>query len=367
MKVEVLIYIYLVICLAMIIFNTVCIFVFRSSDKRLRRKSEGLEEEIMRQIEFMDRNGLLTEDHTTYLNKKLRMTGNLLAFDQTLDRMYPNNKEAIDKYLQQIYPVFVYLMLEFSRKNDILVTFYLYILRKYKVLYQKPIGPIHDVVRALIKEPSIYCRENALRALYTCGDAESTIQALLSIEEIGYYHSGKLITDGLLSFAGDHGKLGEMIWQYLPHFTRDMQVVLLNYLRFQSGDHKDKMLALLVDPEQDDEIRFSCIRYFGKYTDERAYPELLKLADIRTAPRWEYPAIASTALASYPCEETAEALKRNLHSESWYVRFNSARGLDQMGFEYMDMVDIFDGEDRYAREMLLYYMDQKKEREAVRA
>ena len=50
MKVEILIYAYLAVCAAMIIFNIVCIFVFRKKDKNIEKRSidftDGIEEQL---------------------------------------------------------------------------------------------------------------------------------------------------------------------------------------------------------------------------------------------------------------------------------------------------------------------------------
>ena len=43
MKVEILIYAYLAVCAAMIIFNIVCIFVFRKKDKNIEKRSIDLQ------------------------------------------------------------------------------------------------------------------------------------------------------------------------------------------------------------------------------------------------------------------------------------------------------------------------------------
>lgn len=366
MKVETMIYAYLAICFAMIVFNTVCIFVFRRRAAQVDKKSRSLEKSITRQIDLLAAGGQVEEDHPKNLRKLLRRTGNLLAFDETLDRLYADRQEAVQQYLQQIYPVFVYLMMEYLRKDDIMVTFYLYILTKYRVLYQKPIGAIHDIVQALIHEDGIYCRENALQAIYSCGDADSVLQALSAVDESGRFHNSKLISDGLLTFAGDREVLADKLWAQFDSFSLTMQMTILNYFRFSSDAHKDRMLALLTDITRHDELKFASIRYFGKYADDRAYPLLLELAQSRNAARWEYAAIATAALSAYPSAHTTDVLKENLHSSNWHIRYNAAQSLEAINVEYTDMIDVFEGNDRYAREMLQYRLDQRRGREMAR-
>ena len=67
--------------------------------------------------------------------------------------------------------------------------------------------------------------------------------------------------------------------------------------------------------------------------------------------------------AGYLCEKTEEVLKGLLHSRNWYVRYNASQSLDKLGVEYTDLIDVFEGEDRYAGEIMRYRLDQKKMKE----
>ena len=100
----------------------------------------------------------------------------------------------------------------------------------------------------------------------------------------------------------------------------------------------------------------------GKYPYRPAFPLLLKLADEKNVSRWEYAAIASSALASYSHPDTIEALKNNLQSSNWYVRFNASSSLEALGVSDHDVAEIFSGSDRYAREMLRYRLEQRDAR-----
>ena len=45
------------------------------------------------------------------------------------------------------------------------------------------------------------------------------------------------------------------------------------------------------------------------------------------------------------------------------MRFNASQSLDKLGMEYVDVVDVFESNDRYAGEMMRYRLEQKKLRE----
>ena len=68
MKVEILIYSYLAICAAMIVFNIVCIFVFQRKEKTLVKRSINFADSIMPQLD----KDAVDEEHQAFLRKKLR-------------------------------------------------------------------------------------------------------------------------------------------------------------------------------------------------------------------------------------------------------------------------------------------------------
>lgn len=363
MKVEVLIYVYLAICVSMIIFNMVCVLVFRGRERRINKKADRFKDTLHHQFSLI-RDGQMPDDrHRRYLFRKLKRTGNLLAFDESLIHLREQDAESASVYMDHVCEVFFRLMDRYRKKGEILVTFYLYILETHHVMQGRRKELLREVILPMVMSNSVYCRENALQVLYSSADADIVRDALIMLDRNGRVHNSKLLTDGLLKFAGDQAQLGDKLWEVFDSFTLSMQLVILNWSRFSSDRYKDIMLTMLTDHSRDDELVFSSIRYFGKYPDPRARPILLDYADISKDLRWEYSAIASAALAIYPGDDTVAQLKKNLHSDSWHIRFNAARSLEIIGYEYIDMVDVFEGSDRYAREMLQYRTDQLRKRQ----
>ena len=363
MKAEVLIYAYLAVCAAMIGFNIACIFVFRAKNKRLNHYSQRFIR-IVRQV-IADRT--VTEDHCKYLSRKLKKINNLMAFDKTLDALFAQNPEKIKDYIRQLSPVFIYLTLEYKKKSKIQAAYFPYIIKKYKILQGQPIGIVMDILLELVHSPSLYVRENALQAIYSIGSVECTMNALWILNESTYYHHPKMITDGLLNFSGDTKQLAERLWDNLHRFSKKMQRVIVDYFRFSSSDHQKRILELLTSHGVDDEVAYSCIRYLGKYAYPPAYPVLTDIVEKYQHDQWIYTSITASALSGYPGERTVAILKELLHSPNWHVRSNASQSLMAVGLYYTDIIDVFEGRDRYAGEIMRYRFDQKnmKEKEAV--
>ena len=68
-------------------------------------------------------------------------------------------------------------------------------------------------------------------------------------------------------------------------------------------------------------------------------------------------------MRNYPGEETVALLTKNLRSTNWYIRYNAAESLNALGVEYGELVDIFDGRDGYARDILQFQFDRRNAKE----
>lgn len=372
MNVETLIYAYITICISMMIFNICCVFAFRHSERRLHVRSETLKKRVGIQLARLENGEDVEESHKKYLARKLTRVGNLMAFDElialdmTIEELNAERRELTNKYLRSLHDVFTILALEYRNSDKLRLAYFAYLVGKHSIIKNFDKDKITGVMLSMIDEESFYCRENAMYALYRSGNVESVTKALLRIDRNQRFYHTKLLSDGLLTFTGDSAALAKRLWEEFTRLSQPIQIAVLDYLRFSTGDFCGQMLELLADSSADDEFRFSCIRYFGKYRCDEAYPLLLEFADPEIPPRWEYTAIAASALSSYPSERTISVLKRCLSDKNWYIRFNAAQSLESFGLGYTDLIDVIDGSDRYAREIIQYNFDLRRVRNVER-
>ena len=364
MRVEVMLYVYLFVCAAMIAFNIVAAVLFRKRERRTERVSKNLYDKVLLQMKAVMSGTPVEESHKIYLSRKLRRVGNMIAFDKMLETEYAEHPQEIQQYLRSLDSVFVSLMVYYTKQNQIEVAYFPYIIKKYRIIAHRSFPSLEGALLALLHEPSIYCRENAMQALYTTGNIECILKALRIIDRSGLFFHRKLLCDGLLNFSGSDRRLGEKIVENFFDFSVEMQMTFLDYLRFSSEGYQAFALSLLQNKKTNDELRYNAIRYLGKYPFSEAYLPLCRLAQESSEQHWEYAAIASTALGSYPCDKTVDTLKRNLYSRNWYVRFNSAVSLKNLGITYSELSEIIDGNDRYASEIITYCLQRDYAKEA---
>ncbi len=360
MNIETLLFVYLFICTSMIVFNIVTGIILKQKDKKTNKVSNNFYKKITEQIDIVKAGGKISKKHRKYLMKKLGHVGNMIAFDKILEKYYNKDGSSVLEYLSQLGGVIVYLTIKYGKKGRIETAYFAYIVKKYHLIENRALGTVAYAMIEILDETSIYCRENAMQALYTTGDAGCVIKALKKIDESGLFFHEKLLADGMLEFTGNHDELCEKLIKNFFEFTEEMQVALLNFIRFDSGDYAEFAFELLKNQNTGDEVCYACIRYLGKYHLDGAYEHLKFLADKDNGLKWEYCAIASTALAIYPGDDTISLLKRNLYSKNWYIRFNSSQSLERLGLTYLDLIDVMEGKDRYATEILRYRFDIKK-------
>ena len=369
MKIEIMLYVYLFVCFSMIIFNIVTAILFRINKQKTERVSRDLKVRVMLQLKAVEANISVSQNHKLYLNRKLKRVGNMIAFDKMLEAEYIDHPYEIREYLRCLDSVFVSLMAHYSKKNRIEAAYFPYIIKKYRLIFNRSFPSIEGSLMQMLNEPSIYCRENAMQALYTTGNSDCIIEAIKIIDCSNFFFHGKLLCDGLLNFSGKLSELSTKIIDSFFEFSNEMKVTLLDFLRFSSDKYKEFALSLLKDENANEEVRYACIRYLGKYRFWDAYNILCRLATESSDKNWQYAAIACTALSSYPNDNTVKLLKQNLYSRNWYVRLNSAISLKNLGITYSDLTDIIDGHDRFASEVIRYclQLDNEEERVVARA
>ena len=360
MNIERMLYVYLFICLGMIFFDVAMAVSFRRREKRTVKVSSEFRDKVSRELENIEKGGKVDEAHKQFMEKKLKKINNMIAFDGMLEEIFDEKEELVKEYLSQLESVFADLTSYYCKRNQLESAYYPYIIKKYRLIEGNPNSSIVEAMYRMLNIDYLYGRENAMQAIYTTGDSHCVVKAVKILDRSNIFFNSKLLTDGLLNFTGDRAELDRQFTHDFENFSPEMQVTLLNYLRFSSGDHQEFACSLLSDEHRDNELRYSAIRYLAKYPYEKAGELISKMAVSGSDASWQYAAIASTALASYPSAENIEILKNNLYSSNWYVRFNSAGSLEKLGITYLELVEVIDGEDRYASEILRYRMKADK-------
>ncbi|MBQ2897248.1 MAG: hypothetical protein IJE46_02875 [Clostridia bacterium] len=368
MKIEIMIYTYIAICVSMILYNIIYIFVLKHRQRALVIDSEKLKKILTEQIDILKKGEEISEKHKKFLCRELDKTAGITAFDKALEVVFDKEEEFTEKYLVDTFSVFEILTHRYITKDTLKIAYFPYILHKYNILKHHEGERLTSALFDILRSVNVYCRENTLKALYSMQKPDIVGRALKVIDTNLSFHHPKLISDGLMFYKGDREELKNTLFRYFKDYSVQMRVDILNYFRFAGVRCDDEMLELLKNEKENNEIRFSAIRYFEKFPLSDAEPVILNLAENLENRTWEYQAIATSALKSYPGDTTFRILVKNLSSSNWHIRQNSAISCEKLGYTYQDLINVFDGNDRYAREIIRYRLDRRNaEEEAVKA
>ena len=372
MGAEVLLYGYGLVCLSMLAFNLLYSLHLRSDDRRRRRRTEGLRRRVDAQLERLRETRVgapppVQVSHLTWTSRCLARVNYLLAFDRLLDEQ-DQSDSAFQEYIRQLQPVLLYLATVYLRREETQAAYYCHFLARHQLQRHMEMDQIQQVVLSFLRRDSLYCKVNALKALCSFGSPDILADALqeLSREESAQLHE-KVVTEALLTYTGDRAALIELLWARFDRFSLRLQRPALDHIRLCRRAWGRPMAQILRDPARNKELRFSAIRYFGRYPDEGARQLLLDFVRDRDPLRWEYAAISASALARYPGQEVVDALLRAMHSPNWYVRYNASTSLEAHGLTYEEMLEVLAGDDRYAREMLSYRLESRRLEEQAAA
>lgn len=361
MKIETMIYIYGAVCVSMIFFNIIYTLVLKGSNPRLKKRCEKLSVPVQNQLHKITQEENPDQKHLSWLSRKLKHLDNLIAFDRVLEQICGSaDNKAAQEYLYRIQPVILYLAVVYEKRDNMQAGYFSYFISRYAVKRRQPIDSLQNILLNYIRKDNLYCRINALDALYRLGSVEHIVDAIRLQDDGKIYLHEKILTEGLLSYTGEHTKLIDALLAELSAFTEHTRLAILNYIRFQTGDYKEEMLAIMTDETQPKELRLSAIRYFGRYFYRPAEKVLLSFAKDKNPTRWEYTNVAVASLGKYAGDEVIQVLKEALHSDNWYVRYSAAETLEAHHMEYSDLLDVITGSDRYAREMMTWHLESHK-------
>lgn len=341
---------YLVISVCAVVFDL--IVMLRENYKQSRQEKRVQEMKIFLQQEFENiRSGKTVSDKGRIkLYKRLKSTGYLLAFSDTAEE-YSSSEPCFAELLDQTGDVFLKLVHVYRRRDIMLRASYAWALSRCSHEIPAVYGFLADCV---LEQKSIYCRENALIAIYRGGNANRVATALKLMSRQEIKHSEKLLSDGLLTFAGDKNELAALLWESFDELSPYIQTSVIDFVKQISGDYKAEFMVILENEATDDELCYSILRYFGKMKYEPACQLMLSLLVRPRHGMWEYAAVSASCLGSYHTDQVVEALKISLGSNNWYVRYNSAESLIAMKLDKSVYDSILTGRDRFAREIFSY-------------
>ena len=318
-------YIYIFILFAMIVFNVFCVYIRKINDYSIIKKTKKI------QI-------LIDENNIKSLKRKLKHTSYLIAFSYC---DFENDIELAD--------LFTKLLNTYSKKSIIEKTYFVYVLSKFPSIYENNKQIINFLINNSYSN-SLYLSENCLKAIYKTSNPTYVLKAFEKMNYMDCNHHYKLLSDGLLTYEGDKNKLCYLFLNNYEKFSSNYRLAIINYFNRIDIDLTKELFNLLLN-EKDKEVKIALIRYFRNHKYDLAKEELIKL----TKDDFEYAVTSIQSLRDYDGTDIIEALKNNLTDSNWYIRNRAAEVLVYK-LPKKEIIKLLKIDDKYAKDSITYQL-----------
>lgn len=348
------VYFYFFVCLLILLY-TVGYALFQWYDRGQQQKI------VQKYVHLIVEKGqLCSEDrytgraHLEELYIQLKPTKQLIAFERALSQLKKENRD-VTAYLIQIEPVIKNLTKYYQRRNQMEQAYFAWFIATHaKDRWQDPL--IYQTLISFMDNSTIYLRENILQATYQQPNVKWIVHAYQKLTTNHRFHHPKLIQDGLLQFPYDDKVLMERLWDKRSTFHPSIVQGVIGFITYKSDDYKEAFYELLTKEQLDLELTTRLIRYFKNHH----YPEMENLLQsMATDSEDTIRIVVAQVLSAYPSPTAIATLKEALKDANWHVRYNASQSLLKMDVSRMDVLDVVNGQDAYAKEMLHYHLHEE--------
>lgn len=366
LKPELILYFYMASCIAVLIFNLLYIAMDKMQKVQRKKRHLNLVTVISRQMELCREQGAVEESHLRIMKRQLIRRRRLKVFEESLEKVRETvPEELFQRYMEQLHSVFLFLTEIYGKRDVIDKAYFCSIIGKFfSHAADKGRDRMTEFLLYMVVQKDVYVRENALKALYGMGSKEAILSAWIKMSDNEINHNIKLLSDGLLGFSGDREELAWLLWENRKNTNPHLELAVMQFIRFSTGSFQQEFLELLGDDTGEKELRLEAIRYLRRFPYEPVRETLQNFIRYQEFIDWEYAAMAAAALSCYPGEDTENCLKEGLSAVNWYVRLNCAESLiNGLQLAQLQLFDIYNGKDRYAREILDYVLKKSEIKE----
>ena len=360
LTIDLIIYGYLLVCVLLVLFNVFYIFYSQALKNAIARAAVRWEKAIRDELSHIDEG--ISEDHLSQIQKKIVNTNAFLGYSRAVEALIGSDDEKVKagmrKYLDGCEAQYHRIARIYSRRDTMDKAFAAYFISMTTRCYGEEESPIYRIMMDYAEDSSVYCRENLLKAFYAFGNYRALFNFMVMQKDLGFTHHKKLLSDGLMTFKGDKEKLAALLWENISRFSENTRLAIISFISGIRADYREKFFAELCKDDNDEESAIAYIRYFRRHVYEPAGEKLRAIMESDADSNIKI--VVASVLSAYPCRESIEVLKKSLGSSNWYVRFNSANSLLDIGLSKEDEKSILDGKDRYARDMLIYAIEKRE-------
>ena len=359
--IEIIVYIYGIICLILVVYSIFYALKEKELDQINDKRAMFWEKTITEECMALVEENKLSKKHKKLLLSKLTSLNQLIAFQKAFQKIQEEQTtDQLKKYLLETIPIFQVIGMRYSKRESMEKAYFAYVVETCWIDGIKEYDMLIEILVSYLIDTTIYCRENVLKALYRIGNVQAVENAFRVLNDYHYFHHTKLLSDGLMTFCGDKNLLAKSLWKHHMEWRADIMVAIIQFITRDSEDFIEVFWEVMNNPKIHIEIRLAIIRYYKKYYFAPVGERLRQYVKESDEKNTTLGIVAVSALENYPGEDTMFVLKKALHHKDWYIRHNAAAALIYLGITDKEINEIIGGADRYASEMLCYMIRMRE-------
>lgn len=338
--------IYMIVCMVLLAFDIVFLIVKNARNQRFYPRMPKFEKRVWKEIQKKTNTGEFSPGFMQYVGGKIRKTKYLLALQGILEEN-PFAGEWFKEMLYSVLPVY-------KKKSDYEQAYYAYVISTLDYERERVPAYFTGEFLTLLRSKSLYTFCNTMACVYAFGDIEVLLTAMDVVDErAGFYHK-KLLVDGLLSARADKEKLSSALMERYEKYSDFTKECLLDYFRYAGVDAAEFCRKVIRLEPADSEVRYTAMRYFIKYPDEKSRKMFERILQSGEEKNWIEEMLSIQGLGQCKDEKVRKLIKDRVTGRNWYVRINALAYLKNNGMDQKEIEEIIGLGDPYTNEALLY-------------
>lgn len=271
------IYFHIGVCILLILFEIAWWQYMKIHKIKIERVTRKYKKQIQEQIDYIKLTGKIRKKHCKNLRIQLKNVNNLMAFEKAYSEIM--EQEDINIYRTKILYTFVKLSIYYNkRKSEMEKAYFAYIIGKYfkNIESEYVLSFFIGILYRFLQCKSIYCKINAMDAIYNIGTTEHIIRAISIINKNEYAFNEVLLANGLKNVEEDKELLAQELFKRFDEYNKHIQIAIIKFLSDYKYINEELILEKLKSNSIATDVRCEIMRYFQKNKNEKAKKYLME-------------------------------------------------------------------------------------------
>ena len=318
------IYFYIAICMILILFELVWSVYIKKYNTKMEQDKIKYKDTINSIVDYKSNIDI------NALSKELKNVNNLISFQNAFEEIQSENIRR--DFMHEILPVFIYLNIYYAnRKNEMEKAFFAYGVGEDLVINNaNNANLLIETMYSFIYSKSIYCRANAIGAIFSIGKVNNVIKAIEIINTSQLEYNQNLLTHNLKKFSGNKKILAIELNKKFDTYSENIQIAIIRFLTQYNYIEENELINRLKDSYLSVNVKCEIMRFFQANKSEEAKKFLMSILENEEVIANDFTIMAIGTLGYYDDEEVISLLNKMKNSKDEMLLEAAHRSMEKM-------------------------------------